>query len=490
MAHLIENKMRNFFPVFLLFASASQISAQNYHAVQGSSFAGSLGVSNNPASIVNTPYPWDIDLFSIQLKSATNTFTIHNYSLISSAKKTTVSTNEGNYKRYADINFNINLLNARFALNRKQAIAFGVNMRGYGRLKTSPYNYNDTLQFIRQFFSINDINTSYSGNFISSSWLEAFATYSQTVWEGAQGRLNAGITVKAMRGISGAFAQLQNGSVTLDDNGISQVYTLKTVSAGYGYSYNYDSWQDSKSATQNIKDFVANSRGGFSVDLGFEYLVKSQALTTYFDDDDYYDYNWKIGVSLLDLGRNQYRYGNKSRSIAAPAANVTDAALDQKFDSSITSFQNLNDSLATIVNGFSQIGGKFKVQNPTRLVVNVDRPLGNDFYMNGELSINLSSALSNAKKFYVEGLSLLTFTPRWETKRWGVYLPIQYDVEGQFWIGGAFKAGPLLLGIHNWANIFSKNKMQNGGGYIAIVIRPSRMTKKKTDKRLECPAVN
>jgi hypothetical protein len=155
MEHLIENKMKYLFPAFLWSFTVFQIKAQNYHAVQGSSFAGSLGVSNNPASIVNTPYAWDVDLFSIQLKSATNTFTIKNYSLFSSAKKTTVAANDGYYKHYADVNFNINLLNARIALNRKQAVAFGVNMHGYGRSKTSPYNFSDTLQDVNQFFNIN-----------------------------------------------------------------------------------------------------------------------------------------------------------------------------------------------------------------------------------------------------------------------------------------------------------------------------------------------
>ena len=38
--------------------------------------------------------------------------------------------------------------------------------------------------------------------------------------------------------------------------------------------------------------------------------------------------------------------------------------------------------------------------------------------------------------------------------------------------GEVVKAGPLLFGIHNWANVFTKNSLQNGGGYIALVIRP------------------
>src|ERR1022692_3803871 len=252
MAPHIENKMKYLFPVFLFFVSAIQMKGQDYHAVQGSSFAGSLGGSNNPASIVNTPYPWDVTLFAMQLKSASNAYTINDYSLISSAKNTYTQANNGDYARYADLNFNINLLNARIALNRKQAVAFGLNMRGYGSLKTGSYNYTDTLHNITQFLNLNPDNSVYNGTFNSSSWLEAFATYSQTIWDDNQQRLNAGITVKAMRGISGAFAQLQNGTVTASPDGASQIYTLQSAIARYGYSYNYDGWQKSKSLTQNI----------------------------------------------------------------------------------------------------------------------------------------------------------------------------------------------------------------------------------------------
>src|SRR5579871_6028178 len=101
MAHRIENKMKYIFPVLLLCLSAKSLTAQNYHAVEGSSFAGSLGVGNNPASIVNTPFPWDIDIISLQLKSATNAFTIQNYSLISSAKNSKFVMNNGGDNRYA-----------------------------------------------------------------------------------------------------------------------------------------------------------------------------------------------------------------------------------------------------------------------------------------------------------------------------------------------------------------------------------------------------
>jgi hypothetical protein len=473
-----------FFSAIILLIT--QAFAQDYHAVQGSSFAGSLGIGNNPASITSTPYKWDVDILSVQLKTTSNIYTVNNYSLVSSAKNSTASANNGDYKRYGDLNFNINLLNARFALDRRHTIAFGANMRGNGCAKTGAYNYNDTLQNTNQFFGINQNNSVLDGSFSGSSWLEAFLTYSQTLLDNNQGRLNGGITVKATRGISGAFAQLSNVTVFQTANGTDTFYTLKSAAARYGYSYNYDGWQNSKSTTQNLKDFIVNSRGGFSVDLGFEYLIKSQGVSTFYDADNYYDYDWKIGVSLLDWGYNQYKYGNKSRSFISPANSVTDALLNEKFDS-VTDYNNFNDSLSTIVNGFSAIAGKFKVQNPTRLVINVDHSLQNDFYINGEVSLNMHPSLIGTSRLHTQELSLVTVTPRWETRRWGIYLPVQYNIEGNFWVGGAFKAGPLLLGIHNWASVFSKHKIQNGGGYLALIIRSPNNLSAKKDKRLDCP---
>ena len=83
--------------------------------------------------------------------------------------------------------------------------------------------------------------------------------------------------------------------------------------------------------------------------------------------------------------------------------------------------------------------------------------------------------------------TLLAVTPRWETKSLGAYLPLQVTTEGRVWLGGAFKAGPLLLGLHNWANLFSKHKLQNGGFYLAIVIKPGKGFLTKEEKKYTCP---
>jgi hypothetical protein len=459
--------------------------AQNYHAIEGSPFAGSIGIANNPASILDARDPWDLTILSAQVKNTTNVVTFHNVSLLSYPDTGTYTFTNGNIRRYAAFNTNVHLLNLRLAIGRKQAIAFGANLCGYGMAKSQAFNYNDTITNMNQFFSINGNNTTYNANMVTSTWIELFATYSRTLLDDESGRLNAGLTVKATRGISGAFAQLKNGTVDRTVSGNLTYYLLNAGSARYGYSSNYDKWYNYNSTSSNLKSMVNDSRAGASMDLGFEYLVKSQVVTSYVDGDTYYDYDWKIGVSLLDVGANVYKYGSQSRTASDPKSDISDSLLNAKFDN-VSRLAQFNDSLATIVNNISPLYGSFRVWNPTRLVINIDRPLGDQYSVNANLSLNLTGS-NNGKQLFAKDFTLCSLTPRWETKNLGAYLPLQVTTEGKVWIGGALKAGPVLLGLHNWANVFSKNSMQNGGFYLAIVIHPGKGFLQKEDKQYTCP---
>jgi hypothetical protein len=458
---------------------------QGLHAVQGSSYAGSLGVGNNPASIVNTPFSWDVALFSVQAKYATNAVTIHNYSLISSPANSLYEVRGGDYRRRADFNYNINLLNARVALNKKKAIALGVNMRGYGQANIGPYNFIDTLETFREFAAMND-NKLMQARFKSSNWLEIFATYSQTLFDLPEARLNAGITIRLMRGIGGGYVNASNLLIRREEQTDEEIYKVTRASAAYGYSSNFDEWKSEKSGSQNIRDFISHTQGGIALDLGAEYLIKSGAIGSVFDDDDYHGYEWKIGVSLLDLGLNRYKHGKESRTLSSPEFNNYDSLLDAKF-TDIEGLEAINDTLTTITNNIYAQGGIFNVINPTRLVVNVDRNLQNNFYLNGEVSVNLSSLLAGDKNMYVSDMHVFSLTPRWEKQSIGFYMPVLYNVRNQLWVGGAMKLGPLLFGVHNWGNVFSKKKMQNGGMYLSLVIRPGRKMDTDSGKGIDCP---
>ncbi|HYM95390.1 MAG TPA: hypothetical protein VET23_14730, partial [Chitinophagaceae bacterium] len=165
--------------LFLLVNTA--LMAQNYQAINGSSYAGSLGPSNNPSSIVHVPYSWDVTLFAFQFKHATNAIKIKNYSWLSKSSNANIQVINGTKKRLAYANQNIRLLNTRIAINPKAAIAFGINIRSYAYLKTSRYIWNDSITSLQAFGAANISNTPLSGKLVAASWAEIYGTYAQTI---------------------------------------------------------------------------------------------------------------------------------------------------------------------------------------------------------------------------------------------------------------------------------------------------------------------
>jgi hypothetical protein len=288
-----------------------------------------------------------------------------------------------------------------------------------------------------------------------------------------------------MRGISGGYAQLAGGAVGRTIQNSTTLYSLVAGKAVYGYSNNYDTWHNYNSTGKNISDFLTHTQAGVGMDIGFEYIVKTQAINKWDDPDDYFEYEWKFGAALLDVGENVYVYGTQSRVASNPNANALDYQLNNKFDY-ISSAAEFNDSLATIVDNIAVPRGKFRIWTPARFEFNVDRPLPEHFAVNANLTLNLGG--NNAgKRLFNKDFTLLALTPRWETKSLGGYLPVTVTTEGKVWIGGAFKAGPLLLGVHNWANLFSKTHTQNGGFYLALVLRPGKGFFQKEKKEYTCP---
>ena len=475
-------KLKIIFAFYFLPLSAV---TQNYTAVNGSSYIGSLNVHNNPAAIVNSPLKWDITLFGVQDKQTTNAIEVLNYSLLSDPKKSQYKITPGHSSRYGIANSNLNLLNTRIALNKKSAIAFGVTIKSNAFLKTSPYNFIDTISQFADFFTLNEGAQNMKLDMATGGWAELFATYSQTVIDNEYGRLNAGISLKINKGLSGSFASLANGNfIRFATNPAG--YRVTSADFDFGYSSNYDNWDSAKNFKENSRNFFSNTEAAGSFDIGLEWLVKLQSVASYFADDAYFDYDWKIGVSVLDIGYSQYRFGSNSTRARDINPDVTDFLLDNTFDSTINSVATFRDSLARVFSNMGTYTGNFRVTHPARLVFNIDKFITEAFFVNADISINVSS-LSSGPNEQLKDLNLLTLTPRWETRKSGFWLPFYYNTRNQFWIGGAVRFGPVLFGVHNWSNIFSNKKMHRGGGYLAIILKAADFSTDKTDSRLNCP---
>jgi hypothetical protein len=470
---------------------AEDMRAQNYQAINGSVYAGSLSAGNNPASIVHVPYGWDITPLAFQFKQSTNAFVVKDFSFLSPSGNTTVENAYGVKNRFLYANQDIRLLNTRIKLNAKSAIAFGANLRNYIYATSGKTNYQDSTYSLADFQRINLGYQPLHFDAAGSAWAEVYGSYARTVLDDGYKVLNAGITIKYNRSLAGGYAKGDNIQYVPDtDTNNLNGFLLTNGNLQYGYSSNIDN-AGNGGGSFSAGRLLQNIYAGLSADIGIEYIFLS---TDEEDEDDSYAYTTKLGISLMDIGGNRYRYSTKSRFGTAVKLGINDTLLENKFNT-VKDVDQFNDSLASISNSFVALAGDFIIYKPTRLVVNIDQRIRQNFFINTELTLPVIS-LAGKNSLYIKDMNLLAVTPRWETRKFGAYMPVLLNMRKQLWVGGAFRAGPLLLGFHNLSNLFSKNKIQNGGMYVAFTIRPgkkhdrqdddNRAAKKKQLKKLKC----
>jgi len=390
--------------------TCSQMNAQSYTSTYGSAYAGSTGIRNNPAASVNSAYKWDLTLFTVQAKVSTNSLFMRNDS---------VFLTHPFKNRFLHNNIDISLFNFLYKPNNKHAFAINLRARSYNHIRTEPLTASDSIYSIHDFLVQNRSTPYLEGFATHTGWLEADLNYSRVLHESYNSKLTGGITLQIMKGISGAFARINKLSYLETKTSTDTIYNFITGGSAFGYSSNYD---ESPSGTPTGSEFVKNSLTGLGLSIGAEYLLYGENNNSY-QQNNAINYQWKIGVALMDLGANKFKsgeFGGQYRNID-PA--ITDMDVDRKF-TNIESGRDLRDSLATIFTTSENISNRFKVGNPTRLVLNVDRSFGNNLYLNTDLSINLHGT-SGFKRLLSREVNLLTVTPRWETLNWGFYLPIQ-----------------------------------------------------------------
>jgi hypothetical protein len=184
----------------------------------------------------------------------------------------------------------------------------------------------------------------------------------------------------------------------------------------------------------------------------------------------------------MDSGHNTYKQSEYAGNFYSPQNKITDAVIGKKF-SNIPAMDAFRDSLKTIFQNNDARTSNYTISTPTRIVVNVDKNLGNHFAVNTELNMNVFST-ADYSKLRTRELNLLTVTPRWETIFLGCYMPIQYNTQGNLWVGAAIKFGPLTIGLHD-ISWMKKISTINGGGYVLFSLHP--FNAQKVIRQFDCP---
>lgn len=462
----------------------SELEAQSYNALNGSSYSGVLSNFVNPASSINTPYQLDYSVLGFQTNTSNAGIVISNLSLANLTPKKInniiFQPTTGTGSRTIDDNSDIHLLNFRYTIDELQSVSFGMRVRTCNHIWASPFNYITAIRDFNSFLGYNGGSNAgpYNINVSNEAWTETDFGYSRILSDNEENRLSVGGTLEILRGLSGVAVTLND--ITYQSQANRNVITGGSIQSIY--SANYSAMDTQYSDLQNLQRFKAGSRFGLGASLGIEYIIKKNVFDEPYSPQNYY---WKFGASIMDIGSNNFKTDPYSFQVNTPSVGLTDTAIINRLNSPFDSVKNVTNILRQTFQNGSYLKSKFKMSLPTRLVLTIDKSLGNDFFVNIMGNINFySQQITNIYRIKTAELNRLTLTTRWETDRWGVFIPLEYTERKQVLLGAALKLGPLVIGLHNinWLQ-HSKLEQFEGGGYFALHFTPKL---KKRHHYLDC----
>jgi outer membrane protein OmpA-like peptidoglycan-associated protein len=468
----------------IILFSIAQANAQSYMGYFPDNYAGVQGVLFNPASIVDSRFKTDINLFSTS-SSLNNDF--YGLSLFDLSKESydadrdgvrTPSKNNGGIV-YSDIMgpsfmFNIAPKHSIAIFTRARAIVNANDVNG------ELYDvFKDGLDDASSFMNL----AVGSPNIVGHTWGEIGVSYAAVLWQNKQHFLKGGITAKYLVGGVNTYAKGSNvTSSFIQTNDPATTFLQTTGNLVVGSSQDFITGDE---------DYVfdANSTG-IGADFGFIYewrpdyvnydLSKAKASDNNFKDLN--KYKLRFGLSITDIGSITYK--NSKEEVYSLDKIVSQEQLDNA--DGIDEILDLYDP--TPVTTFKNA----KVGLPTVLHMDADWNIHNKFYLNLNGNIGLTDK-SGLNKSSTANTFLLT--PRYETKWFTFSLPVNYMEYSGMQVGTGLRFGPLFVGssslITNWISKESKAADVYFGFKIPVYQKKFKDTDDDgvLDKEDACPTV-
>lgn len=433
--------MRFYLVGICLSALSLKASAQDFPGYQTGNYSGVNGVFFNPASIADSRYRWDVNLFAVNAamsneKASFNLGSIKDAFTGDELARQFLSKGRGNATGVA--NATVIGPSASISLDKNSAIALTtrgrvmLNANGVdGKLITALLNEEEPAGTFPYGIQPGD-NMRGSYNI----WTEYGLSYARVLKSQGNHFLKGGITLKYLSGSANGYLNVNGLQGTISKDGGSGNYLLTNASGRLQLAF----------AGAGLNDFDLDQLASFDntgvgADLGFIYEYRPSVN----DEEINRDYSWRVGVSILDLGRVKYRQDD-DRS-AGYDVNVTGSEAVNLNEISNTDFDDLHayfDAHPQYFTSLTSPDATYSVSLPTTLRVDFDYHVQKGFSVNLETRLSLVNA--DEKYYNSQYYSTLSLTPRYETSQFGAYLPLQYNKISSFTAGVCLRYGPLFVG--------------------------------------------
>ena len=272
------------------------------------------------------------------------------------------------------------------------------------------------------------------------SWLEIGISYSYLFHRKKWEFWSLGISLKPLIGYTGFYTSVNKVDYMIENDSTAH---LRSVDFQYGYSLplNY-----------NDNSFISSfKRGfGFSTDIGITYQKTRKGHNNgYFSrlcEQRYDSYNYKFGFSVLDLGyisftknAEEIKYSDASAYWYEPDDTLPNSSISE-----------INTKIAYYFGKPDEVSSSLSMYLPTALSLQYDRWMWRRFYLNGTLIYGFKFGDRSVKR-----PTVLSFTPRWESAKFELSLPVSfYEWNPVPKIGFAIRYGGFYIGSDNLNPLF------------------------------------
>jgi len=463
-------RVRTLFSLLFTILTLS-ISAQEQLGLRLGSYSGVQSLQMNPSWQVNGPLKWDVNIV------AGGVFVHQDYLYGRKGSMLKLLSNGGevvtddNAIAGSDGNSSVNGVPFYFEENNNydfhhnafvMAPSFMVNMRQHSfgmYLNTRTWSSGYDLDGDLGYFNLID-SAIFLGNIDPfqvgiMNWGEIGATYATNIKTSRKIEINAGATLKFLLGIDavGVRSKQDVDVIRMDD----QIALGPTeLEMSYASNYNDESY-----------DFKRNGFGA-AADLGVTFVRPENRNGNKL-------YKWKVGVSLLDVGRVKYRKNANTYSYSTTDSSYFNTAQFEDVrdpDDLIEAINNSgNSTIATLTDD------KFGMWTPMALSVQFDAPLVKKLYLSGTAVVGM-----RFKGNAAERSDLLAVTPRIEGRWLEFGMPISLYRWKEVQLGTYVRLGPLTVGTERLNSWFIPGQLEGSDIYFALKIH-SGMFKKSCKAR-------
>jgi hypothetical protein len=302
-------------------------------------------------------------------------------------------------------------------------------------------------------------------------------TYAAEIYNKGRNFLKVGVTAKLLHGIASAY--VQSDSLFFYYNGNSEP-SANSISWNSPYVYgglsgNWGSYDESGNYDYYI-NYKITAKPSVGLDIGIVYEFRPRFKQYMYNVDgrryqvrkDKNKYLFKVGVSVLDIGRLKYKKEYNSYNLSASFTadylqryyngdnSVPDNTywLDvEKASFSFMEYVNFVDTLNQRyltdrgVEKMEDDPGNFTIKLPTAISLQVDVKVYHMLYVNMTSFTALNQSFSNVpNSHYISNYSI---TPRYETKWLTVSIPVQFNQYQKVNVGLGVRTAFVYFGVNN-----------------------------------------